>query len=439
MKKAVLFLIALAVFLPVSFAETKIFSGSAVTDSDKVIDGGIFRFRYDEASDKVFAQTPAGSLIVDNGGCKSNSVFRVCINRANFSHKNITTYVYYYEVNADIYKLTGSLTTNTSLSPSELLQGEIAEFKIIILNPTDFDIANIDFSYDLAPFYASESKGCGLNNGQMQWKGSLQPKYDKVCTATIVAGKEGAYRLSGNLSYFNGFETEKKATDALAIKVLPKQLKVSHFIDKNIEAKKPFYFNISLQNIHPSEDMDVISTITLPSHASLIKDTPIFEKNARVLKRRLALRPGTGANYSLYIEKISEGREPINLRFEYTIKGISDSLENSTFIDIIGAQPINKSEPEAEEKRANETTGNLTATKDIQDMQDMQVSQQISENQTNKTGIEGNKPTEIATIGVQESKPFNRGILALIAVILVAFVAVIFLVFRARKGKEGSS
>ena len=326
-----IFILMLLLTLQIVYAETKIFSGTVITGADKVVDGSVFRFTYDENSKKAFVQTPAGGLIVENGACKPNNIFKVCINRANFSYKNVTTYVYYYEVDATIYKLTGSLSTSSKSILINLLQGESTEFTITITNPTDFDITNIALNYDLTPFYVIDVKGCELNDRQIQWKGSLQPKYDKTCTATIAAEKEGTQNLAGNLSYFNGFETEKKATDSVTIKVLPKQLKISQFTDKNIEIKKPFYFNISLQNIHSSEEINSLAAITIPSHVSLIKDTPVFEKNAKVLKHSLILKPGAAINYSLYMEKLSEGREPINYRFDYTIKGISDAIENSTF------------------------------------------------------------------------------------------------------------
>ena len=435
MKSLTVSIFILFAIIPISYAETKIFSGTVITDADKVIDGSTFKFKYDENSKKAFVDTPAGGLIVENGACKPNNIFRVCINRANFSHKNITTYVYYYEIDTTIYKLTGSLSTSSKATLSSLLQGESTELAITITNPTEFDITNIVFNYDLTPFPVFEVKGCELNERQIQWKGSLQSKYDKTCTATITAEKEGKYSLTGNLSYFNGFETEKKTTDALAITVLPKQLKVNHFLDNRTEVKKPFYYNISLQNIHSSEDIYSISTITLPSHISLIKDKPSFEKNARILKRSLTLKPGASINYSLYLEKLSEGKEPVNLKFSYTIKGISDVIENNTYVDIVSVQPINKpSEPKIEEKKSNETTTNLTAAKDVQS------SQPISENKTNESKLEdGNKTAEVVVTNLQESKPFNKKVLLLGIVAFAAFTIVIVVIFKIRKRKKESS
>lgn len=434
MKNLLVLILMFFIISQIVYAETKIFSGTVVTDRDKVIDGLTFRFKYDENSKKAFVDTPAGGLIVENGACKPNSVFRVCINRANFSHKNITTYVFYYEVDTTIYKLTGSLSASSKAKLSTLLQGESTELEITITNPTEFDITNIAFSYDFTPFSMIDAKGCELNGNQISWKGSLQPKYDKTCTATIIAAKEGKYTLAGNLSYFNGFEAEKKTTDTLTVTVLPKQLKVSQFIDNSTELKKPFYLNISLQNIHASEDTNSFATITIPSHVSLIKDTPVFEKNARVLKHSLILKPGASINYSLYLEKLSEGTSPINSRFSYTIKGISDVIENNTYVDAMVTQPVINipSVIKIEEKKSNESMPNLTAAKDVQ------ISQPTAENKTEDAKIEsGNKTAEqVIVTDLQKPKKFSKNILVLSTAVFAALLIVVITIFKMRKGKK---
>ena len=429
--KNFIFILMLLLASQVAYAETQIFSGTLITDTNKVIDGATFVFKYDENSQKAFVQTPATALIVENGGCKSNEVFRICINMANFSYKNITTYADYYEIDATIYKLAGSLNASSKAKLNSLLQGESTELTVTVTNPTDFDITNVVFSYDLTPFYITEAKGCELNYRTMEWKGSLQSKYDKTCTATIIAEKEGEYSLSGNLSYFNGFQTEKKTTDTLAITVLPKQLKVNISVDKDIEIKKPFYLNISLQNIHPSEDISSVATITLPSHVSLIKDIPSFEKNARVLKHSLTLKPNELVDYSLYMEKLSEGKDPISLKLTYSIKGISDVIENSTFVDVISAQGVKLPVPAAEENKPTETAANLTSSNGVQ-------TQQPIENKTTEANLEaGNKTAEQVTmIDAQEQKPSSRNILLIIATSLIAFTIIIIAVFRTRKRRE---
>ncbi len=424
--KLIIFLLLLTLFLPITFAETKIFSGNVITDADKIIEGGVFRFKYDEVSNKVFVQTPTTNLIVDNGACKSNNVFRVCINRANFSYKNITTYVYYYEVNVDIYKLTGSLSTVSKAVQDKLLQGEATELTITITNPTDFEITNIVFNYDLTPFYIQEVKGCELNERQMKWSGSLKPKYDKTCTATIVAEKEGSYSLAGNLSYFNGFETEKKTTDSVTIKVLPKQLKASYIIDKNIEVSQPFYINISLQNIHSSEDIEAFTTINLPNHISLIKDKPAFDKDGRTLKDSLTLKPGNIANYSLYLEASSEGQEPVNYKYAYTIKGISDLIENNTFI-LKSSQAV--SIPEQKQEPASATT-NISTTQ-AEQPQAVDINETAAE-------IQPENKTEQIVIEEPKLKSFNKT-LFFISLASIAFFVTIFVVFRIRKRKKESS
>ena len=427
-----IFILIMLLTLQIAYAQTEIFSGTLITDTDKIIDGSTFLFKYDENSKKAFVQTPATALIVDNGGCKSNDVFRICINMANFSHKNTTTYVSYYEIDANIYKLTGSLNTSSKAKLNSLLQGESTELEVTISNPTDFEITNIDFSYDLTPFLVIEANGCELNDRQMAWKGSLNPKYDKTCTATIASEKNGTFALAGNLSYFNGFETEKKITDSLAIKVLPKQLKVSLLVDKNIEVKTPFYLNISLENIHQTEDITALSTITLPSHVNLIKDNPAFEKNARVLKHGLALKPNASIYYSLYMEKISEGQEPINLRFAYSIKGINDVIESSVFVDVISTQPAKLPEPIAEEIKSNESI-NLTTTTDVQDFQ------AASENKTAEIKPENETTEQVTITSLQEPKKFSKNILIFGIALFAAFIIVVVAIFKTRKGKNKES
>lgn len=432
MKKPFLYFLLLALLLKTAIAETAIFSGKAITDTDKVIEGGIFKFKYDETSDKVFVQTPTTSLIVDNGACKSNDVFRVCINSANFSHKNITTYVHYYEVDATIYKLTGSLSTVTKAASTTLLQGESAELSVTITNPTDFDITKIVFSYNLTPFYIYKVEGCSLNERQMAWNGSLKPRYDKACTATIAAEKEGTYSLAGDLSYFNGFETEKKKTDSVVIRVLPKQLKAVYIIDKGIEIKKPFYINISLQNIHASEDIEAFTTIGIPNHISLIKDNPAFAKDGKVLKHSSVLKPGNMVNYSLYLEAISHGQEPINYKHAYTIKGIGDLIENNTFVNLTGIQAswLKEQEPDKNASAINAVTEVA-----------IQSPAAIIPNETDAATAYGNKTTEQGITANYNQKPefSNKKILLPISAALMAFLALFFIINRVRKRKKEST
>lgn len=340
MKRLVLAFPILLLLLPFAFAETQIFSGRVITDTEKVIDGGAFKFAYEPTSNKVFVQTPATALIVENGKCESNGIFRICINKANFSHKNITTYVYYYEIDAAIYKLTGSLSTKSRVTNSVLLPHESAEFSITITNPTDFDITSIIYSQDLAPFSIGEVKGCTLDGSRIAWQGSLKPKYDKTCTAAILAEKEGTYALAGNLSYFNGFETEKKTTDSVVVTSLPRQLKVSRLIDKNIEVRQPFYINTSLQNINKENKIEVRIAAEIPGNMALLKDVAGFTKDNNVLKLNSVLEPGSKISYSLYLQSSSASAAPVKELFDYVIKDTHDVIENITVISPLEPKPV---------------------------------------------------------------------------------------------------
>ncbi len=442
MKTAIAFFSIFMLFAGLVFAETEIFSGIAVTDTDKDIGGTIFRFGYDETSNKVLVQTPATSLIIDNGACKSSSVFRVCINRANFSHKDISTYKYYYEIGVTVYKLTGSLSTNTTLSLGTLLLGESAEFAITITNPTDFQISGINYTGDFAPFAVAKATGCELDGNKILWQGSLQSKYSKKCTATIIAEKDGAYNLVGNLKYFNSLEAEEKTTAPALVKVLPRQLQLIKLIDNNTQVNKPFHMNMSLQNIHNEEDIRLSIEIEIPSSIDVLKTKPEFDITARTLKKGIVtLRPGAFFNYSLYLEETSEGYDPITQEFRYVIKGINDVIENTTFL----RQP--QVEPTAEPKIENAMPENISSAINNQTNESATAATEISAQLPHDTSAENTsakyqQENKAAGQPVETENPkrsfLDKKTLTLIALVSLTLLIVFLIVSRIRKRKKAA-
>ena len=129
----------------------------------------------------------------------------------------------------------------------------------------------------------------------------LKSKYDKSCSATIVAKAEGKYSLTGNFEYFNVLETERRTTSPLSVTVLPKQLKVSGNVDKNVEVKQPFYINMSLQNINQDERLELHINIEIPNKIGILKIKPDLNKEFNNLRHNLVLEPEATFEYSLYL------------------------------------------------------------------------------------------------------------------------------------------
>ena len=352
MKKIIIFLLLFAVILHAVSAETGIFSGTVITGSEKTADGYTFSFEYDESANKAFATTPSTNLIIDNGACKSNDIFRICINSANFSHRNITTYKSYYELKVDIYKLTGSLSAVMEATSAKLLQQEQTNVTITITNPTNLDVTNIDFSFDQSNFSVIEAKGCTLSGGKASWKGSLKPNYDKECTVVMVAPqKDGTYSISGKLSYLNGFEKETKTVDSLLITVLPKQLKfigvVSNDTDfSKLEVGDSFYLNASIQNLNDLENLYMKATVFIPSNTILLKDLQFFDKNWDSLERKFVLKPRQFFNYSIYLKATGQGSSRLVNSFDYEIKNLKETVENSIMVESTEPKPIIELIPE---------------------------------------------------------------------------------------------
>ena len=328
-------------WLPVSFAEKLIFSGSVITEQNKVLPEGTFKFFYEESSNKVFAETPTVNMIVENGDCKSNGVFKICIRSANFSDRNLTTYQTFYKIDLDIYKLTGTLTTASTALSNTLLKSESTDITVTITNPTDLDVTNINYDEDLSSFIIKEIKGCSLNNEHMVWQGSLGPNYAKTCTATIIAYKSGLYNLAGTLGYFNGFETEKNSTgSSVTITVLPFQLAINQTYDKNVEILQPFYLNTSMQNINPTEKMQVYLNMVIPWNLQILKYTPGLSRDVNGVSSTFILEPFAYFNYSLYLKPSSEANNKVKEKFDYNLKETKDSLDNEIIVSSIEPKPV---------------------------------------------------------------------------------------------------
>ncbi len=339
MKKYLIYFSILVFLIQIAYADTQIFSGKVITDQDKVIEDGIFRFKYDEPANKVYAITPSTSMIIDVGACKNNDLFRICVTNATYYDKNITTYVYYYEVVLTVYKLTGSLSPTSIVDSNTLLPNEPTIFKITINNPTDFDIRKIIYKEDFYPFQISEVTGCSSSNTQILWEGTLKPRYDKICTAKLITDTAGTYILKGNLSYFNGYETKNETTDSVSITVLPKQLKVIRKIDNNTEINQPFYINYSVQNVHQTEKIESSMALEASSNIKIIEFKPYLNRYGNTLTQTLLLDPGKAFNFSLYLEQISAGDALIKEKYPYSIKTAFDTIENYTIISAPEVRP----------------------------------------------------------------------------------------------------
>jgi len=340
MKKLMVFFSILTFILPMTSAETQIFSGTIITGQNKVIDGNTFKFNYDEASNKTFVQTPAQSLIVKNGECNSNGIFKVCVSSASYYDRNITTYETYYQISTTISKLTGSLSAATTSTNYNLLQGESANITVTLANPTDLDLSNILYSESIPDFTIISVNGCVLKDDKISWSGPLQAGYKKTCIIEAIAGKNGTYNMAGTLNYFDGFEKENKSTDTLTISVLPVQLAINQLVDGNIEILRPFYMNATLKNINPAESMDVSVDINLPRNFILLNKMDGFSRDEGSLRSDFRLGPGSAFNYSLYLKADAESKIPITQAINYRIKGLKYTINNDVFVKAPEPKPL---------------------------------------------------------------------------------------------------
>ena len=333
-----LLIVLFAVISPVVFSEKEIFKGNVATDVYKEIDGTDFKFVYDEISNQAFVETSMSSLIVENGECIPNDRYKVCLNSANFSFKDDADR-YHYNLDVTIYKLTGLLSVNISIGKKTLINGESTEMTIRIFNPNNADIINISYNQDLSMFFIRSLNGCELDEKHVKWSGAIKPNFEKVCTATITAEKEGEYNLAANYSFFNFFETESGKSHKVDVTVLPHQLNINRTIDSSIEINMPFYMNITFKNIDESDYIDLRASIILPSGMKLLKGTGI-NNGVNEISFNKRLDAVSSDFYYFYILPSSESKSPIKEKYEYILRSVKNTIENDIKADVLNPYPI---------------------------------------------------------------------------------------------------
>ena len=317
------FYIALFILIiPAAFSEEMLFSGKVLTDSNILTKGESFRFYYDESSQKIFAQNPNINLIVDLYGCKLNSKYKICINSANFSYRNLTTYKNYYEIYVEVYKLEYGINFS-SIYVEKMLQNENQRFTFNFLNPTTKYVENLSISLKILNFTVNDVKGCEFDGDYILWRGMLSPSDYKSCSMGLISQSKGAFSIIGNASYTIGADKIENKINLATIEVLSDQLLAGLNANSRADVGEIFYFNVSVKNINPNEDMDVIAKILFPKEAYFVNSKPhYFDLGANALKDSFVLQPGKSKNYSFMLKSEKEMKISRKLWKEFLIKSI---------------------------------------------------------------------------------------------------------------------
>ncbi len=307
--------------------EKEVFSGAVLTGKGISIDNKTFTFLYDLNSEKIFVDAPASGVIISRGECDKRDAYKICIDRANFSSRNYTTYVDTYELGVRVYKITPEIVVNRTASIGELLQGEKSIVSVTIENPSDFEVESIEYREDFSKFDISELEGCEIRDGVVYWKGFLRPKNVKKCSFKIAAYKKMAAEMVANLSYNDGFSTIYAQSSVLGISVKDKQLKVSTYKPSVLEPLIIFQYSMLLENLNTGESISVQSSSLLPSYLKVKKKPDEFWAEGNNIRANINLKPGEKKNLTLTIEPGAAGDMPIKHRFRYAINNLEDEME----------------------------------------------------------------------------------------------------------------
>jgi hypothetical protein len=202
--------IFLHIFIPfllaaASYALGFPFSGTITTGKDVVIGGDIFRFSYDQQSQKAFVQTPDTNLIIGNGNCKGNDYYFICIRGANFSYKNATTFVNYYTMDVEIENPANSSPAKPFITepqiPAASQTNESAEENITV----ETEVSSANSSQNTASeTNASQqtAQSLSLNNQSQQQETAPEPNLSGLDVPKETVQAENAKGPSGKKALF---------------------------------------------------------------------------------------------------------------------------------------------------------------------------------------------------------------------------------------------
>lgn len=345
----------IAALVNLAAAEKEVFSGKVYTNQEKTIDSYNWTFLYDLQSQKVLVDLPASSIIISRGNCDTRDAYRICIDRANFSSRNYTTYVDTYELGIRVFKITPEISVNRTLSPGTLLQGEQGLVKVIIDNPSNFEVSDLDYREDFSKFKIKELQGCENINGIIQWKGSLKLKYSKECSFKIRAYGEISIQSKANLTYNDGFSVITAQSPLLSIEVKGKQLKAVAGKSSWIEPKIPFQYNLTLENLNEKEEISAHLSSLFPSYVKIKKKPEDFWVSGSELLGNVKLKAKEKKPFTFTLEADSGGSEPVRHKLDYTIKTLDDKIELQDLMEILSLKPeisliISNNSPNPNEK-----------------------------------------------------------------------------------------
>jgi hypothetical protein len=331
--------VLILLLIPPAFSQENIFSGKVLTDQDLLVDGKTFRFSYDEPSKKTFAQNPSLNMIIDLFNCKINSFYKICIEGANMSHRNYTTYRNYYTLEVEIYEFDYGISFN-STSPGSMLQNEKQRFTFSFTNPTTIETGGFSISAKIKNFTVKNVKGCDFDGTAVSWKGTLYPSDYKSCSMDIMSHNQGTFDIIADVSYVMGFQKVSGTEKLASIEVLEDQLGVDIRHGTDVEATEAFSFNVTLSNEN-EEDMDVTARIGIPKGVYFMKEKApsSFDSSTGFLKESFVLRTGNKKSYEFLLKSDNEIKNPFDIQFTYFINGIEDTVTDYILVNVTEPRP----------------------------------------------------------------------------------------------------
>src|SRR3989338_2783436 len=269
-------IIILLILMPsaYSISEDLIYSGT-VEDKDTInISNSLFEFRIDSVSSKVYVEIDVSAIIIENGECKIKDKLNICIKNVSFSYRNYTAWYDVYKATVDIYQIKSTIGATQTIGQNNLLIGEETTAELAIENTADVAAEDVTAVIKIPPsILITEAEGCKKTLDSIVFNADVNPMQIKKCTYKLQGIAAENFKLTANITYFDGIEEKSATSNTISGKVYNNSLRISSKLNKtDFDIQEKLNLTIDIENTNDDYDLHITTlSIKIPEKLLLLK------------------------------------------------------------------------------------------------------------------------------------------------------------------------
>ena len=338
-KRGLFYVLFMLILVPNAFSiyEELLFSGTVEDKDSIVIAGRQFEFRMDPASNKTYVAIDISGLIIESNTCEIKDTLDICIGSISFSYRNITNYIDVYKTDVKVYQIKSKLDIKNTIEINNILIGEETIAQLTLENTADLVASDVTAIINLSPsIFVSNVEGCKKIADTIVFQDNVHPGQIRKCTFNILGLTPGDFKLTADVSFFDGVNQINTTSNTIISKVYNYSLAIQSNLDKvKFDIDEEFDLTINAENINGQYSLTVTTlSINLPGKFLIIKNPPGTTINKNVISWVGTLGPGESKKFAIKLKSLRSGNFSFLSKASYKIKKFLRNVEESDNIEI---------------------------------------------------------------------------------------------------------